>query len=292
MTVRHLKIFITVCDELNMTKAAEKLFISQPSVSQAIKELEHYYEVRLFERLGKKIYITPRGEKLLHYARHIVHLYDEMDNSMKTLKDHESIRIGATVTIGTYLLFDILKNYHFYNDEEEVSSIVGNTSFIENKLLLDEIDLGLVEGIIRSNDLIIQPFMTDELVLVFPCDHELNKKENITIEEIIKYPFVLREVGSGTREIFEQEIKKKGINIKITGEFNNIELIKNAVVEHLGITVISKQAIIKDANNQLNWKPISDLRLGRNFSLVYHKNKYLSLSIQLMLNTIKNLYIK
>ena len=108
MTLRHFQIFISVCDEQGMTQAAQKLHISQPSISQAVKELEEHYQVRLFERLGKKLFLTPAGQELLHYARHIISLSAQTEKTLRSFSLAAPIRLGATLSIGESIFIDII----------------------------------------------------------------------------------------------------------------------------------------------------------------------------------------
>lgn len=277
MTLRHFRIFMMVCDEGSMTAAAEKLYISQPSVSQAISELEHYYDVKLFERLGRRLYITQGGEKLLNYARHIINLFNEAEKEMHEIKEGGLLRIGASITIGTYILFDIIKKFKKLKPDITIEPIVDNTTVIESMLFKDEIDFGLVEGEVHSTDLIVAPFMEDELVLICSPQHPWAKKKSIKGKELDDTGFILREEGSGTRELFESVMASLGIKWHRTAVMNNAESIKNAVAADIGISVISKIAIKKELEQgELAVVELEDLQFKRRFSFVHHKNKYIT----------------
>ena len=146
MTLRHFQIFISVCDEQGMTQAAQKLHISQPSISQAVKELEEHYQVRLFERLGKKLFLTPAGQELLHYARHIISLSAQTEKTLRSFSLAAPIRLGATLSIGESIFIDIITRLKKAMPEQEVYSHVHNTAALEDALLRDELDAALVEG--------------------------------------------------------------------------------------------------------------------------------------------------
>mgnify|MGYP001225353967 CR=1 FL=1 len=275
MNFRHLEIFITVCEEKNMTKAAKKLFISQPSVSQAIAEMEEYYQVRLFERLSRKIYITKAGEDLLSYAYHIVALNQEMEEVARKNGCRQTVVLGATVTIGTYVLPGLLSKLKEGHDGLEIKTVVENTELIEKDILSSRLDLGLVEGEINSADLEVRPFCENELVLICHKDHPLAQKNTITLQELQDQPFFVREEGSGSRALFLGAMKKRGVPVKIQGVFNNTEGIKIATMYNLGLGVVSKISISRH-DQDLVILPVADLSLTRHFSLVYHKNKYIS----------------
>ncbi|PWJ95524.1 DNA-binding transcriptional LysR family regulator [Oceanotoga teriensis] len=281
MTLRHLKILITVVDEGSMTNAAKKLFITQPSISQAIIELEKYYEIKIFERLSKKLYITSNGKKLLSYARHIISMFDEMEETIKKEKEKNLLKIGASVTIGTCILSNISKKFIQKHPKTSIKSKIANTSIIEKLILKNDLDFGLTEGPIHNQDIIYKPFMEDKLIAICGKNNPLKKEKDINIEILSKQPLILREVGSGTRELFEIKMKEKNLPLNIVWECNNSEAIKNAVISDIGISVISEKAVMKELSEKSLFKiNIKNINLNRKFNIIYHKNKYISENIQ------------
>ena len=275
MTIRHLRIFLAVVDSGSMTKAAKNLYITQPSVSQAIMEIEEHYNIKLFERLSRKLYITEGGKEFLSYARHIISLYDDMEQRMGQTRRTSTLRIGASLTIGTYLLSQLSKGYLRNNKNIQIKAVVDNTSAIEEKVLNSKLDFALVEGPIHSDDIVPIPFMKDELVTICSKNHPFAKKQSITIEELSQEELILRETGSGTRELFENTMLFKGQNLKTKWICNNSEAIKNAVMADMGISIISKMSVTKEIKeNKLHTISIDGVRFKRNFNIIYHKNKY------------------
>lgn len=177
MTIRHLKIFIEVVDSGKMSTAASRLFISQPTVSQAIRELEEHYGGLLFDRLSKKLYITAKGKRLLSYAREVVKKFDDMEEMMLQDNYVEKIRIGATNTVGNCILSEVVKSFGEMNPNIEIYSYTNNTMDIEEKLLKSELDIGIVEGKVKSPDLISIPEVNDFLVLICSTKHAFAKKK-------------------------------------------------------------------------------------------------------------------
>ncbi|MFA7068021.1 MAG: LysR family transcriptional regulator, partial [Acidaminococcaceae bacterium] len=173
MTLRHLNIFIKVYDLGSMTAAAKALFISQPTVSQAISELENYYGIKLFDRLSKHLFITEEGTKLLSYARHITSLVNEMEQSIKNVDNCSIIKIGASLTIASYLLPTLVSDFSKQYPLIQVQAITKNTQDIEELLLKNAIDFAVVEGSIHSPDIIATTFMEDNLILVCGKSHFL-----------------------------------------------------------------------------------------------------------------------
>lgn len=281
MTLRHFQIFVAVCDNKNMTAAANAMFMSQPAISQAVSELEEYYQVRLFERLSKKLYLTQAGEKLLSYARHIIGLNTAAENEMRTLSEHGRVRIGASVTVGSCILPKLVADFTRESPGLKIEVIEDNTSRIEQMIINDKLDLGLVEGEITSQDVISRPVSDDILVVVCAKDHPFAGRRNIEPRELEKENFILREIGSGTRKTFENVMAENSLKWTATWTCNNTDTIKMAVAEGLGISVISKRTVRKEIEEGvLAWAEVRGLQFKRQFKLIYHKNKYLTEAIK------------
>lgn len=290
MNIRHLKIFITVADYGKMSIAAEKLFISQPSVSQAIKEIEDYYGVKLFERLSKKLYITESGELLLRYARHIVSSFDEMEADLKNSGQNICLKIGSTVTVGTCILNDIISKFEEENKDISTKIIVNNTNVIESMLLHSNLDIGIVEGIVNNKDLVRIPICSDKLVLVSGKKHNFYYKDEINIEELSGQDMIFREKGSGAREIFDSILEENNIAVNEKWNSTNTEAIKNAVIGGQGLGILSTLIIqdeIKDGT--LHIIPIKNIDISREICVVYHKDKFISNHLKRLIESIQYL---
>jgi DNA-binding transcriptional LysR family regulator len=285
LTLRHFKIFVAVCDTLNMTATADSLFMSQSAVSQAIAELEKHYDVNLFERLSRKLYVTQAGEKLLSYARHMIHMNDQVEKDMRELHDSGSIRIGASVTVGANVLPKLVSAFKRINPQIGIEVFEDNTEKVEKLILYDHIDIGIVEGETASPDIVNMPFMDDELVLICGARHRFSSLSIIEPHELEKEDFIIREKGSGTRKTFEDVMTANKLSWKVTWTCNNADTIKMAVAEGLGISVISKRAVTNEvASKVLYTAAISDIMFDRKFKIVYHKNKYLTEQIKMFID--------
>lgn len=284
MTLRHLRIFVAVADCGKMSLAAKRLFISQPTVSQAVAELESYYGSRFFERLNKKLFITEAGQQLLSYARHILALYDEMELQLQYTSEHRSLKVGATITVGICLLTEMINAFEAGHPSFQVDAYVDNTSVIEDKLLRSELDLGLVEGRIKSPDILATPFMEDELVLICGPGHPLAQAAKVTAGQLQGQPFILRERGSGTRELFMGYLQEHGVEVYEKWECHSSASIKSAVAGGQGLSVLSRRLVEQEAQTkQLHILSLEDAKLVRPFSLAYHKNKFLSPPIRALM---------
>jgi len=264
MTFRHFGIFVAVCESGSMTKAAQRLSISQPSVSQAVKELEEGYGVALFERLGKRLVVTEAGEICLGYAKRILRSRDELAESIRERQIAGPIRVGATVTIGTYLLPRIgsLSSRTLY-------PVVENTARIERLLLEGALDIGLVEGETISPSLDRKRFYRDRLVIVCSPENPAWKRK-MTARDIDGHGFYIREEGSGSRELFAFAMRRKGLDYRVAGEINNTEALKNFAREDKeNFAVISALAV----DESIRVLDLPGLDLERGFDIVRHKDK-------------------
>jgi LysR family transcriptional regulator, transcriptional activator of the cysJI operon len=289
MDTRHLKIFITVCDCRNMTRAAGLLFMTQPSVSQAIAELEKDYGVRLFERLNHKLYLTAAGERLKSYASHILNLSDQVKKELSDLAMSGSIRIGASLTTGAHLLPGIITAYRQQMPQVDIFTQVDNTSLIEKLILEDQLDIGLVEGFIYSPHIAEETLCNDSLVIICGPGHPFWEKGSVSIAELAGSAFIIREPGSGTRDEFEKDMSEAGADWKIAGVYNNTEAIKHAVRGNLGLAVVPKISVEEEvARGVVRQIEVQGLKLKRKFNLVYHRQKFFTHAIETFIDCCKN----
>lgn len=280
MTIRHLRIFIEVAKTGKMSMAAQRLFISQPTVSQAIRELEEHYNRKLFDRLSKKLYITSFGKDLFTYATQVVEQFDNLEKKMNDNLHIENLRIGASVTVGTCLLSRIIKEFHSAAPRVNTYAYVNNTAMVEKKLLKSELDIAIVEGDIHSQDLVTIPVIDDYLVLLCNNNHPLLNKEKITLYDLENQRFAIREDGSGTREFFEQILHKYKIHIQFAYEASSTDTIRRAILDDDCLSLLSIHTFEEDIINGKIHIIKTDLNtLKRSFKLVYHKDKIMSPSI-------------
>ena len=281
MTLRHLEIFVAVADIGTMTGASERLYISQPTVSQAIMELERYYGTKLFDRMGKKLYRTQAGERLLSYARHVTSLVSEMALQMTQVEATGILRVGASATVGIRFLPERVKRFQSAVQGIQIQAVVKNTMDIEQLLLKNELDIGLVEGDVHSLDLLVSPFAEDELVIVCGKENPLYGKSIVEPLELENQSYLMREVGSGTRELFEYAMAAKGLTWNVVWESNSFESITAAAEHNIGLAVLSKD-LVKPAleTGQLWCISTPFLNLKRKWRIISHKNKYRTAAMQ------------
>lgn len=280
MTIRHLTIFLAVAEYGTMSAAAEHLYLSQPTVSQAVRELEKHYNGLLFERLGKKLYLTDRGKLLLSQAQELVNRFTELEEMMLNQGQTSVLKLGSTLTVGTCLAPAVVLNLEESIPGLEVYSYVSNTVEIEQKLLKSELDAAIVEGEIQSPDLVVIPIIDDCLVLAAGEHHPFYERTLIFSEELNGQSFAMREKGSGTRQLFEHYADKHKLSLKVTWEANCPRTILNAVLYNKVLSVMSLRLMPHEIRHQrLRIFHNEDLEWNRTFKLVYHKNKFLTPAI-------------
>lgn len=283
MTIRHLKIFTTVADAGGMSKAAKELHITQPSISQAIAELEKYYGVKLFERLSQKIYLTKEGELMLSFSRHILDSFEQMEKAMNHAVEKSSLRIGCSVSVGTCLIEEILDEARERIPQCQISVVVANSSEIERAILTNEVDIGIVEGILKNKDLVITPVCEDELIVVCGRQHPLGRETIVTLDMLQGQDYASRESGSAERNQYEKLFEEAGLQLNRVFCSTNTEAIKNAVIHGRGIAVFSRRMVKEEvARGEMLVIPVCDISVKRNIDLVMHKNKYISNEIKIM----------
>lgn len=283
MTIRHLQIFTTVADAGSMSKAAKLLHISQPGISQSVSELERYYGVRLFERLSQKLFLTKEGELLLSFSRHILDSFEKMEEAMQHAARKTSLHIGCSVSIGTCLINELLDEAEKKLPNCDFRVTVTNSTQIEQAILDSQVDVGIVEGTIKNENLIILPMCEDELVIVCSRQHPLARYDSISLPMLQGQNYISRESGSTDRNQFEQLLEEQDIRLNRTFRSTSTDAIKNAVLCKRGIAVFSKRMIEKDVEDgSLVILPLENLHVTRNFHFIIHKNKYISSEIQTM----------
>ena len=274
MTIRHLRTFVIVFQKESITKASEILHVSQPSVSLAIQELENYYHIRLFDRIGKRLSITEQGKWLYDYALHIVSMFDEMETEVKTWNNKGTLRIGSSITIGNFILPQLIEEFQKRYREVEIKVSVCNTKTIEQYILNNEVDLALIEGKTEYEQIQMEHLMEDPLCLICAANSELVKQEKISLIDLERYPMILRERGSAVREMIEESLGYHQIHHRVIWESVSTQAIIRAVAKKLGISILP-YLLVRDelARGLVKQLQVEEFHLSRQFSIAYHKKK-------------------
>lgn len=279
MADRRLQVFHTVARLLSFTKAAETLHMTQPAVTFQVRQLEEHFNTRLFDRTHNRISLTDAGKRVFEYSDRIFELYSEMESAVREMTGDVSgiLMIGASTTIAEYmlpaLLGDFKKKYPEVNVQLKVSNSDGIVHMVENNV----IDLGVVESPVLNKNLVVEVCRIDKLVAVVAPEHPLAGRDSVTIQELLDYPYICREEGSGTREVIAEYMTGQGItngHVHLTMELGSPESIKGAVEAGMGVSIISSATVQKELKLgtlvSLRLKP----SLERPFSFVHQKQKF------------------
>ena len=290
MTIRHLKIFLSVCkNNFNTTKAAEELHMTQPAISLAIKELEQYYGIALFDRIGKRLKITEAGQRLYDYSIHIISLFDDMEKGMKNWDSFGIIRIGASITIGSQFLPHYVKAFYNRYPGTEIKVTIGPSEQLEQKILNNELDFALIEGISHIQSFVSEEYMEDRLTVICSANSNFYPGQQLSVEEFRQQNFLLREHGSGTRETFDRVIEEAGFSITPVWEAMSTTALVNAVINGLGIAVLPHRMVTGPIERGLVIAlRVKGLSFKRKFHIIYHKEKFLTSSAKSFLDLCRN----
>jgi|SRR5579884_72448 len=279
MLSQRIRVFQAVAKFLSFSRAAQELSISQPGVSFHIKALEQEYGAELFERVGRRLYLTDAGRTLAAYVQRAGLLEEEAMVAMQELKGLESglLVVGASATIGIYLLPEVVGEFRKRHPGIKVSLRVGNKRHTLERLLQNELDFGLVAGPITHDALSPEPYLDDELVVIVSPAHRFARQKIVYPGELRRETFLVRESGSGTQELMDERLSQLGVEPADTMQLGSTEAIKQAVAANLGISIASRYTVEAElAGARLCVANVPSLRLQRRLLLVHHKDKRLS----------------
>lgn len=294
MEDHKLKVFCTVAETKSFSKTSEIIHLTQPAVSLQIQALEEMYETKLFDRSSSKVTLTPAGEVLYKYAKDILALYVSAEKVIGEMTGlvKGSITIGAGSTIGNYLLPSVISDFRRAHPKIKVHLFVANMQRVIELLNAGNISLGLVEGDVKRQKMVVEKLISDELLVIVPTHHPWSKRKDVSIAELIDEPFILREAGSGTRQTIEKFFARHGItpqNMKVSMVLGSTQAIKEAVENGLGVSIISRWSARKELRfgtlHTLNFK---EEKMVRNFSLLTHRNSVSSHAIEEFLSYLKS----
>ena len=292
-TLQQLRILKAVATEKNFTKAAEILYISQPSLSKQIKTLEKNLDILLINRENNKISLTENGKVFLQYSERILALCEESCRALIDLKngDRGSLTVGASQTIGTYLMPRVLALFAQNYPQIDLKVQVNSTRLIANHVLNREIDIAVVGGEIPNElrkNLTIKHFVEDELSLIISKSHPFAKKKRINKENLYYLNFITLNSNSTIRKFIDNILIQNGIEtkqLKIIMQFNSIEGIKTAVSLGLGAAFVSSSAIEKEVElKTIEILKIENIKITRTLSIISNPDSYKSKAFQLFYN--------
>lgn len=279
MTLRHFSIFSEVCRQGSVTKAAGALNLAQPAVSSAIREMESFYGVRLFERMNRRLYITEAGEQLLQYSDSILAQYDEAKNVLREINTMTRIRIGANVSFGTSGLPELIRGFMKQYPQIPVYTQVNNSHQIEEALLQNNLDYGIIDYPEKSEYFFCDLLCQDVILAV--CAHNFPIVDEISVREITSVPLLVREEGSGSRNLVESMKKEAGGNLNIVMESTSRQSLISACLAGMGLLILPESLLQeKLADKSLRKVHIRNADFVREYYLVRHKSKFQTKSMK------------
>ncbi|MFC4778370.1 selenium metabolism-associated LysR family transcriptional regulator [Paenibacillus sp. GCM10023252] len=284
LNFHQLHIFYTVAERGSFSAAAQALHMTQPAVTMQVQSLEDYFGTKLLLRSTKRIELTEAGRALMPYAQRSIELIRDTDAAMslftKQLKGR--LQLGASLTIGEYILPRLLGPFGQEYPTISISMKVMNTAQIMEDILNHQLNFGLIEAPVNHPDMHMEAVMSDELKLIVSKDHPLADRQSLTLAEVAEYPFVLREQGSGTRLVMEEQFRKKKIDpasLKVVMELGSTGAVKSAVEAGLGISLLSTSSVKHEVElGLIRIIPISDSQFKRQFYSIYLKSALLPIS--------------
>lgn len=281
-----LKLFCKVAETQSFSRTSRIVHLSQPAVSLQIQALEQFFETKLFDRSKDAITLTPAGEILYRQAKHILEHYSEIEKEIGKITGmiKGGLTVGASTTLGNHVLPQVIIEFKKKHPKIKITMMVGNTKRIEELLTSGFIDFGLVAGEMSKTSLKTEPIMSDELLLIIPPMHPWTKKKIVSVLDITREPFILREEGSGTRQKIEEFFSGHGINIHelhIPLILGSTESIKEAVEAGIGVSIVSKWAVKKEVQDgRLKLCALKEGKIQRKLSLVLPPRAAFSHAIQ------------
>ncbi len=271
MTIRHLKTFCAVCEEGGITRAAEKLCVAQPSVSQTIGELERYYGVSLFDRVGRRLVLTPEGERLRVKAQEAIASFSEFEEAARDTNARHVIRIGSSVTAGQMVLPRLITAIETTLDRAECRATADSAAAVEQLVEEGSLDFALVEGSV-SRALAAEAVFSDRLMAV--CSAGMKIKNTLSPAELVSLPLLLRRRGSASRDLLDERLSALGLKAqpKLSSSSNSVLLA--AAREGLGVAVLPEALVAADLSaGRLKEVRIQGLELSRRWFAVRRQDK-------------------
>ena len=288
MTIKHLKIFVAVCEYGSTMKASKELFIVQPTISHTITELEKYYNVPLFERINQRLILTEVGGELYKKAKEILADFEEFEALAVSHGRNPRVKIGASLTLGQTLIPKFLEIIEKEKYEILPQVLIRQSTRIEREIEESNLDFGVISGNYNSTCLVGHAISYEKFVAV--CHKDYDIPNSLTFKELISYPLLIREHGSSSRDFLEKLLSEKNMKISPMMDSSNNQAIVTAICSNLGVGFLPENYVgeyIK--KNILKEIKITDVVANQTNYLIIHKNKKLNPLQQQAFDLIKNL---
>ena len=284
-TLHQLKVFETTARLGSFTRAAEELYITQPTVSSQIKQLTKTIGLPLFEQIGKRLYLTEAGKELLSTCQNIFERLEYFEMKVADLKGTKQGRLRlAAITTAKYFVPRLLGAFCQEYPGIDVSLEVTNHQQMQERMVENEDDLYILSQLPETPNLSAQPFLDNPLVVVAPKTHPLATRKNIPIQALDGQPFIMRELGSGTRQAVENLFEQNNISVQVRLELGSNEAIKQGIAGGMGISVLSRHTLAFEAyNDELTILDVQNFPIQRRWYVAYLSSKRLSVIAQTFL---------
>ncbi len=295
MEIRELKTFCSVIENKSFTKAGSEVHLSQPTVSLQIKSLEREFGVKLLDRMDRGVVSTAEGEILYQHAKEILAKVDQIKSDLSESSGHKvagSLTIGTGVTVGEGLMPLLLGSFKKSYPAVDVVLRILDTAEIIRQMLDYKLDVGIVGADLSEKDLALEKFTEDNLVLIASPSHPWAKRASVTLDEVIKELFIIREDGSGTRMSIRKKLKERGIGeseLKVVMELGSTGAIKHAVMGGEGVSIINQKSASYEVNAGLLCEiPIDDFEIKKEYYLALHKRRTKSKQLKAFIQFLKD----
>jgi LysR family transcriptional regulator, transcriptional activator of the cysJI operon len=289
MNLNQLKIFYTAVKEGNLSAAAELLFITQPAVTKSIQRLQEHYELKFIDYVGRKLVLTDAGQALYKIAENIFEMENYAEESIKDFKERKRghIRILASESFGDYYLPEVVIPFCKAHPLVQVSMNILPTELVVENTAGLKCDVGFISYAVRHEKLTVREVLEDELVIITSKRHPLKGKHVLRPNDLEGQSMIMHEEGSAPRRAIDDFLQRHGITIKIPMELTSNRAIKRAVEHGLGIALVSRKVAQEEIEQRrLVALSLADSTMKRKFFLVHHKDKYISESLQRLMDMV------
>ena len=290
MDLHQIDIFCTLIRLRSFSRAAEALYLTQPTVSSHIKNLEADLGVQLLDRLGKRVVPTEAGEVLFRHGQKILALRDHAREEIEAISGSVGgeLKIGGSTIPGAYILPSFIGTFKKEHPPASIQLLIDDTAKVTEAVASGELAIGVVGAAVIDRRLEVHPFLMDELVIAVPSSHHWSRKRNVPAAAVLGEPFILREKGSGTRHIMEEGLEKAGVppvDLNVVAVMGSSDAVRQSVKAGLGISILSIRAIQDDIEaGRLVAVRIKGLRIERRFSIILLKGRTRSILCQSFLD--------
>jgi LysR family transcriptional regulator, low CO2-responsive transcriptional regulator len=287
-TLHQLKVFEATARHGSFTRAAEELFLTQPTVSMQVKQLTKAIGLPLFEQVGKRLYLTDAGRELFSTCQDIFYKLDQLEMSVANLKGMKQGKLRlAVITTTKYFMPRLLGQFCQRYPGIDVSLIVTNHEQVIERLADNQDDLYVMSQIPENIDVKAHAFLENPLVVVAPSNHPLANERHITLKRLVEEPFIMRETGSGTRRAFQKLLDEQKLSVKVRLELGSNEAIKQAIAGGLGLSVLSRHTLLTDSSDVVVLD-VEGFPIERQWYVVYLAGKQLSVVAQTFLEYLQD----